>query len=676
VTTTPDPAPEATASPLEEKLERALTRLEQARPFAKTSFQGPVLELARRLMSQPDGIERLYALAPRFDRSGIFAGTDWDDPASLLPDLVGTTIQHGQPATVVLECLSELRLLAVARGDAARPGLPAERARSFLTQVLALNLDRLFGASSETDRERLGALGEPVRRMFQYLLAHIGFEDILESLITEIWRILAQRPIQVGHVKAMIRQIEATLSRGAGDLGETRLSADRLIRALSGPTEGSRDEPTAAVYRERLGAMDLSNLQQEAHGFARAMHDVGLVCEHHATFLRWVLEHEHGELIAAALGLSSTGVDVLRCYPDLVHRLILEAIHPETAQAVYGLALLLERSILYDPPVAPGLWRQLALRPSPKTREHLASVYGDAHLPRVFLLAGVISLLGQPLGIGQGNNPTCQSARALSMWSFSAPDYLLHLISQATRFDGILMHFEGQPLASASLPAGLLRSVPLDADPVSILLVPHLDRIYAAMGELCADRGEDPHRWINPEFHGWWVGREFVIAVDVATGLLHEYESFVRHFYASYHPLYNGNQPIIHPQPAGLAITDSSGEFIGWHAITRRRAALDQDGAMRVYFYNPNNDGGQDWGHGVVVSTQGHGERFGESSLPFPELASRLYIFHDDPVEESINPLVPAEELQAVIEMAQASWAKDRVPPVAAASATNETESS
>jgi hypothetical protein len=35
---------------------------------------------------------------------------------------------------------------------------------------------------------------------------------------------------------------------------------------------------------------------------------------------------------------------------------------------------------------------------------------------------------------------------------------------------------------------------------------------------------------------------------------------------------------------------------------------------------------------------------------------------------------VPAEELRAVIEMAQASWAKDRVPPVAAASATNETE--
>jgi hypothetical protein len=471
----------------------------------------------------------------------------------------------------------------------------------------------------------------------------------------------------------MVRQIEATLSRGR-ELGEARLGADRLISALFGPTTGSRDDPTAADYRTRLEAMDLPTLQQEAHGFARAMHDVGLVSEHHATFLRWLLENDHAELIAAALGLSTTGLDVLRCYPDLVHGLIREAIHPETAQAVYGLALLLERGILYDPPVAPGLWRQLALRLSPTTREVFTSVFGDAHQPRVFLLAGVISLLGQPLGIGQGNNPSCQSARALSMWSFSAPDYLLHVIHQATRYDSILMHFEGQPLASASLPPGLVRSVPLDADPVSMLLVPHLDRIYAAMGRLCADRGEDPHRWINPEFHGWWVGREFVIAVDVATGALHHYEDFVRHFYAAYHPLYNGNQPIIHPQPAGLAVTDSSGDFVGWHAITLMRVALDQESVMRIYFYNPNNDGGQHWGHGVLVSTHGHGERYGESSLPFPELASRLYIFHDDPVGESVNPPVPAEELHAVVAMAQASWAKDRLVPAAAASTPNETE--
>ena len=43
-------------------------------------------------------------------------------------------------------------------------------------------------------------------------------------------------------------------------------------------------------------------------------------------------------------------------------------------------------------------------------------------------------------------------------------------------------------------------------------------------------------------------------------------------------------------------MTDSSARFVGWHAITILRAALDPEGTMRVYFFNPNNDSGQDWG--------------------------------------------------------------------------------
>jgi hypothetical protein len=325
--------------------------------------------------------------------------------------------------------------------------------------------------------------------------------------------------------------------------------------------------------------------------------------------------------------------------------------------------MLLERGILYMPPIAPSLWRQITLALSPQTANNLALVFGPTHPPRVFLLAGVISVLGQPLGVGQGNNPTCQSARAISMWSFNQPDYLLHLIAQAAHSDNIMMHFEGHPIVSSQVPLGMVRSIPLDNDPVSTLLVPHLDRIYNEMGRLCADRGEDPHLWINPEFHGWWVGREFAIAVDINTGKLKSFDTFVRHFLASYHPFYNGNQPVLHPQPAGLAVTDSTGEFVGWHAITLLRVALDQGSTMRVYFFNPNNDSGQNWGHGVEVSTQGNGERFGESSLPIDQLASRLYIFHDDPLAEPKLAGVPEEQVIAIREMATHSWASDRTVP-------------
>ncbi|HBF94156.1 MAG TPA: hypothetical protein DDX13_10895, partial [Marinobacter adhaerens] len=209
---------------------------------------------------------------------------------------------------------------------------------------------------------------------------------------------------------------------------------------------------------------------------------------------------------------------------------------------------------------------------------------------------------------------------------------------------------------------GVASEVTLDLDPVSLVVVPHLDRIYVEMGRLCVGRQGDPHKWVNPEFHGWSAGRGFAINVDVATGKLHDLEGFIRHFYASYHPYYNGNQPLIHPQPAGIAVTDSAARFIGWHAITILRAALDPEGEMRIYFFNPNNDSGQNWGDGVKVSTSGNGERFGESSLPFEQFTSRLYIFHYDPLERGEPAEVNEDALRRVTEGVYRSWGLDRVP--------------
>jgi len=234
------------------------------------------------------------------------------------------------------------------------------------------------------------------------------------------------------------------------------------------------------------------------------------------------------------------------------------------------------------------------------------------------------------------------------------------MVTNVIRRDRLDIYFEGQRLDSGLLPAGMSSGTLLDADPISVLLVPHIDRIYVEMGRRVADRGEDPHRWINPELHGWWVGRGFHIAVDVATGALSDFEGFVRRFHESYNPLNNGNHPVIHPQPAGIAVTDSLGRFVGWHAIAIIRVALDQTGEMRIYFFNPNNDSGQDWGHGVVVSTHGHGERFGEGSLPIDQFASRLYLFHDDALDPPGGLPVDPDALSRAGALARASWAADR----------------
>jgi hypothetical protein len=640
-------------------LEGPLAHLGQARPFAKPRFQAQVLDVAGRLLAVPGGLERLHALAPRMDAAGLFAGPDWDAPANLLPGLVAGTLDHGAPATVTTEVVSLLRLLAVATGDAEHPSIHTAAARRFLTQVLALNMRRFFGPADEAARAA-GDRQASIDAVFRYLAEQVGFQDVLGELVDEIWRILRQRPIQVAHAKDMIAQIAITLSERGNEIGDKRLGADRLVSALFGPTAACMGDPGLDRYRERLAVMDESDLRHEAQGLARAMHDTGLVSDYHAAFLVWVLDTEHDGMIADTLGLGTTGRDCLQRHRGLVIDLIRRAVRPETAQALYGMSRMLDRGILHHAPIAPAFRRQLELEPCPAVAERLSMAGLHAARPADLLLAGCIQVLGLPLGVGQGANPTCQSARAIAMWAHNDPDYLLHLVAQAARFDTVMMHFEGRAINAADLPAGLALGAPLDADPVSVALVPHLDRIYAEMGRLCAARNNDPHIWINPEFHGWWVGRACAVAVDVPTGALAGIEDFIARFHAAYHPEYNGGEPVIHPQPAGIAATDAAGRFVGWHAITILRVARDHEDEMRVYFYNPNNDSGQDWGDGAVVSTHGFGERFGEASLPFGTFASRLYLFHESGMRLTMASRPPREVLERIALHVRRTWAAGR----------------
>ncbi|MBS3805291.1 MAG: hypothetical protein KGY54_12135 [Oleiphilaceae bacterium] len=645
------------------KLDEAIRVLSVAPAFAKPTKIRRVFDTVRRTVLQEGGCAVVEARVKQLDEAGVFWGTDWLYPEILLPSLSTYSLRSSEPDSVIIEALSELRMLAIALGDYDHPSISSEQAHHYLTQVMALNLSLLFGAPTEAEREQQGRLAQVPRNLFRHLAERIGYEHIVDQLVDEIWRILQQRPIQVSGVKEMITQIASCRADPNIELGASGQGADRLISSLYGTTQACREDPGVDIYDERLLSMDSGALQYEASGFARSMHDTGLVSPYHTVLLRYLLE-QNSHLLSEALGLSSTGRDCMLCYEDLVRAIIKETIHPQTPQAVLGLALVLERGILYQPPVVPALWRQLHLPVSAYCKERLQLVFGPIPSPRARLMEGVLCMLGQPLGVGQGNNPTCQSARALSMWAYNDPDYLLQMVVWAARDDEIIIHFEGQPISSQESKTGVASDMSLDMDPVSLVVVPHLDRIYAEMGRRCIGREGDPHRWVNPEFHGWWAGRGFRINVDVASGKLQDLEGFLRHFYACYHPDYNGNQPLIHPQPAGVAVTDSAARFIGWHAISILRVATDPHDVMRVYFYNPNNDSGQNWGEGVIVKTAGTGERFGEASLPLEEFASRLYIFHFDPLEEGEVAGVPNDELQRVISHVHKSWGANRIPPV------------
>lgn len=643
------------------KLDRSVADMAAAQGFSKPAKSLPVFVICRRVLNQDGGFDAIESRAAAFEEAGIFEGSDWASPEILVPSLTVHSLKSAVSETVVLEAISELRLLAVAKGDFIHPKVPAERAHHDLTQVLAINLGSLFGVPTEADRERQGRLALLAQALLRHLAQRIGYEYIIDQFDDEIWHLLKQRPIQTSAVKQMITQIAITRANPDIDLGSSGQGVDRLVSSLFGPTQACREDPGVDLYQERIDSMDAYNLQNEATGFARAMHDTGLVSPYHATLLRHLLD-QGPHLLSEGLGLSSTGRDCLLCYRQLVRSLIRESIYPETAQAVYGLALMLERGILYQPPVAPALWRQMGLLLSASARERLEVVFGPAPSAQARLLEGVLCVLGQPLGVGQGNNPTCQSARALSMWAYNDPDYLLQIVAWAARDDEVIFHFEGQQISSRESLSGVAREFSaLELDSVSLVVAPHLDRIYAEMGRRCIGRDGDPHRWVNPEFHGWWCGRGFRINVDVATGKLVDLDGFLRHFYASFHPFYNGNQPVIHPQPIGVAVTDSAARFIGWHAITILRVTLDPQGAMRIYFFNPNNDSAQDWGDGVVVSTSGNDERFGEASLPFEQFASRLYIFHYDPLEYGVLADVASEELARVIDLVHRSWGATRL---------------
>lgn len=638
-------------------LREAVAKVGQSRPFGKPLHQGQVFELTVRLLREPGGPAAAYALAPELEAAGVFYGGDWDKPDQLRPELARGSL-CGDATAVAVEALSELRMLAIARGAIAdHPTLTPDQARDFLDFVVSRNIDLLTGSGSEAERQRSRELRESVAALLRFIVTELGSEGLLDSIVDEVERILEQRPLLVDRAVRMVESAGEILKQNGGH----HAGAERLIRAVRGASDRSTAMDLAA-YAQELERLDDALLEDEARLFGESMEQTGLVSAAHAALVLEAARRRQMRVIAVALSLDSVGRDSLDTFGQLCLELIGRAITPSTAQTVYSMASMLERGILFFPPVAPGLWRLIGLNLHPDVAAVLNQAPGgNRNVPPLDrLLAGTVGVLGQPLGVGQGDNPTCQSARAISLWAQSDPGFLLEQITWAARDNEIDMHFEGALLRSNQLGAGLVEELHKELDPVSLILVPHLDRIYIEMGRRTVGREEDAHRWINPEFHGWWVHRGFATAIQYATGAVIDFTGFIRLFYAAYHPGYNGGRSLIYPQPAGIAATNSEGVFLGWHAVAIQRVTIDLAGDIRVYFYNPNNEGRQDWGQSIITATSGNGEMPGESSLPFEQFASRLYVFHYNAREIGDPAAVPEDAVEHISLLARESWAADR----------------
>lgn len=651
------PASEGVIERLATRLDRALEAVKDAKAFAKSTYQTDIFQIAETLMGSEQGLRALYSRAHRFDECGVFDGGAWADPSKLQAPLVAGSLK-GTGVYPVVETLSDLRMLAIAKGRVDKPLVQPEEASNFLEEAMALNLEYLFPGDTEQERIEAGIHRDSNIRLFKLLAEELSLSSLLDDVLAEIEQICAQRPIMTAGVRRMIEMARRIPPGSSEPERDEKLT--RYRRAVTGPSVESQRHPKLSDYRQVLRTLDDPALVAEAESFAESMSETGLVSQHHAVFLRFAGAHRP-EFLATALALNDAGAAELEANLDFARKIIKVAILPSIAQGIYGLRGVLRRGLISRQEVSAGLSRIVEIDLQTDVRRRLLGrrTQRDGVTANSILLAGTLSVLGQPLGVGQGLNPTCQAARGISLWAQHAPGMLLELIISAARDGHVQLSFDGARIDSSKLLGGLAQRLDPDLDPVSLVLVPHLDRLYDELMKRVALRPGDGHKWVNPALYGRWVPTGFAsVFSDVAQTTVADYEDFVRRFFATHHPAYNDGHPLMYPNPVGICVTNGHGDYLGPHAVSLQRIGEDPQSTLRAYFFNPNNEGRQDWGHGIRPSIRGHGEEEGESSLPFHEFVARLYAFHYNPYEEGDAYAVPEEEVKEIEAMARRTWGR------------------
>jgi hypothetical protein len=626
-----------------------LTRQEKA---AKLASQIDILAQTR------EGLVYLYEQSTELDRLGFFVNTSWNEPDKLAPALVKGTLRIGHPSSS-FEILSELRILAIANGLATSEKLSAADAIGFLEEVIVHNLEFALNEVSEESRVQMSARElKKAHNLFGFLMDEINLDGVYEKLAEEVRLVCSQRPIVTRTVRELIRLIDQRFDVSGNTA--TDLSIRTYIEALYAPSPWSKGK-SFEDYTTWLSTANIDQLETEARSMGYYLNETGLISEYHAVFLRFLIEN-HDRLIPQALSLNDSGEAEWNKFKLNISTLILEIVHPDNAQCIYGLSLMLNRTLFSRRALRVGVENLRKIKINAKVADRIIKSTGktDTNVTALqFLIGGVIKVLGQPLGVGQGNNPTCQSARGISMWSQHAPAKLIDMVITVATQNNLIMRFENQELESNKLEKGLVQKLDHNLDVVSVVLVPHLDRIYNEMMRRSMGRTDDPHKWVNPAMYGHWIQVGFASCYDYLSNSIMDYEGFIRIFYAAFHLDYNDNRQVVYPIPIGIFITSNKGEMLGFHAISLLRVDRDESRVMRAYFLNPNNEGRQDWGQQILPSVSGHREWPGESSLPFHEFAARIYAFHYSPLDVNAHlQNVPNEELQTVRKLAEGSWGK------------------
>lgn len=597
----------------EDSFQKALNQLIKTPFLIKNLFQEAFFEEAALLLKEPNGLAKIYKYAHLFDQAGVFQGKPWENVRKLNPVLVRGTL-HAGGNMAAAETLSNLRILGISKGHYIHPDMSALEATEFLTKVLALNLDLLLMKETEENRVTHLYKDKQASEILSFISDHCFSPFVFQSVYQEIHNLAVQRPIVTNKILKLI----STAKKLVSSMDEKDSNLMRYVNAVYSPSDIA-SRATVENYENKLHVSNDLLLIREALQLNASVRSTGLVSPFHAIFLQYI-NKDKPKLITNLLVVNDAAGKNLRLNLPFVSSLIEFAITIKTRRSIYGFIRLLERDIFSKEFVEE--FKQLLVVPLHQhIKDRLSSVYhmSDEAGLRALLVSEMVNVLGQPLGIGQGFNPTCQSTRALSYWSQKEPVLLLKMFNDFVENGKITIDFEGSSLSSDLLPHVLLEDED-NIDTISLLLIPHLNSIYGEMLETAKGRGLDPHKWINPSFHLKGIWTEF-------SDVFSDFE-FKAKFHRYYHPSVNININNGLPQPAGITIYNHSGQALGAHAVLIQRVAPDPLGCMRVYFYNPNNDSLQEWGNSIRTSVWGNGEQEGESSLPFDDFLYCLYAFH------------------------------------------------
>lgn len=638
----------------------SLAIFREAASFSKAENKERLLSQADVLLRSTEGLAFLYQSIPQMNESGLFEGSSWRDPEHLVPYLVGGTLLAGYPSST-MEALSELRLLAIAEQRILYPSFSAEQAFAFLEDMVVANFELAYeDFSGEAWAQYAVGELEKIRLLFVFIREHLPLEHLEPKIADAVETLSEHRPIVVSRIKRMLAVIDRHLPLEGDGHDARRLR--KFVDALYRPSPNADNHATPDEYRQWLEHAGVKALKTESYQLGEQMVSTGLVSDYQLALLRFAL-HNKADLVPAVLGLNAHGIADYERHQAFVAILVREFIVPANKQAVYGLARVLQRNLLSRKATWHSFNRLTRVDIHPEVEERLlrGKQPEEKATPAQLLIGGALCLLGQPLGVRQGNNPSCQSARGLSMWSRHAPGKLLNLLIDAATANNVVFRYEGALIESAKTEQGPARPFDYKLDPVSIVLIPHLDRVYGEMMKRAAVKhpGDDPHVSVNPAFYGHWIQTGFLSVYNPLAGLIESYENFVRIFYAAFHPEYNGAHHMIYPVPLGIFVTDATATMLGYHAVSLLRIERAPAGDWRAYFFNPNSEGVQNWGQGIRPSVAGKGEFHGESSLPVYQFVSRIYAFHYNALRlEGKQEDVPDEVVEKVEQLARESWGR------------------